>query len=70
MSSEPEFGAETVLENKICAGCGNAYSIEDYFSSSPSYFDAPYNYKHGCATYCLGCWLGLPNAKSEDETSL
>jgi hypothetical protein len=64
MPSEPELESETVRENKICAECGGAYSIEDYLSSSPSYFDAPHSYEHGCATYCLSCWLGL---KSEDQ---
>ena len=42
---------------RLCAKCGQQYSIQELRSSSGHYFEAPYNYDRGCDRYCLACWL-------------
>jgi hypothetical protein len=49
---------EDIQRNRLCADCSESYSIAECLSSSSGYFGSPYNYKHGCVTYCPGCWLG------------
>jgi hypothetical protein len=51
---------------RLCAGCGQQYSIEELRSSSPHYFEAPHNYDSGCEIYCLSCWLGGPWKSERD----
>jgi len=51
---------ETKIENQcVCASCGASYSVEEYRGdrSLSKYFEAPYNYRDGCRTDCLTCWL-------------
>lgn len=50
--------AERVLDAlglPTCQECGAAY---DPGGEPSAYYPMPYDYEHGAATYCLGCWLG------------
>jgi hypothetical protein len=46
---------------RVCK-CGEKYTVQQYLESSLYYFSRPFNYRAGCETYCLACWLGVgPN---------
>lgn len=49
-----------------CKECQQKYTIEYFIESSNFYFPRPYNYRKGCETYCLGCWLGVESHISLD----
>ncbi len=59
------FSEEDARKKRICANCGDRYSIEECLAMSGHYFDRPYNFAKGCVTRCLTCWLGC---KPQDET--
>lgn len=42
-----------------CHDCGRMYRIIDSKGNIPSYFFKPYEYREGCGTLCLECWLGV-----------
>ena len=47
---------------RTCEDCGERYSINDFLETQAHYFPHPYNYRKGCETHCLACWLGVgPN---------
>lgn len=49
-------------ETRACEECGQNYTIQEFYKSSPLSFYPPDDYERGCYTYCLGCWLGVgPN---------
>lgn len=52
-------------DHRLCAECGQQYSIQALLSSSALYFEAPYNYDRGCDKYCLACWLGVGSSDVE-----
>jgi hypothetical protein len=42
-----------------CKECGEQYTVGQYLESSDNYFSRPWNYRAGCETHCLACWLGV-----------
>ena len=54
-------------ERRVCAECGQSYTIADFRAGHPSYFDPPHRYDEGCKTYCLACWLGVGPKDIEKE---
>lgn len=49
---------------RLCKGCGRGYAIGDYLESSGQYFERPFDYRAGCETYCLACWLDAGSEES------
>lgn len=39
--------------------CRRTYTIRQYLKINNHYFPRPFNYRAGCDTYCLQCWLGI-----------
>jgi hypothetical protein len=59
MKKHPLFTDQELTLERICAICGLPYALEQ---AASHYFAAPYNYRNGCATTCITCWLGCgPN---------
>ncbi len=47
---------------RSCKECNRIYTIKEFFEHNSHYFGRPENYRSGCETYCLACWLGVgPN---------
>jgi hypothetical protein len=70
MASGPDIDAEINTPNRVCTECRQSYSIERNRRSFAEYFDRPYDYRTGCETYCLHCWLGVPpDAEGEEDRS-
>ena len=67
MASGLDIDAEINTQNRVCRECRQSYSIERDRWSFAEYFDPPYDYRTGCETYCLHCWLGVPPDVEGDE---
>ena len=65
-----KFGEEDAQRERICANCGNRYSIGQYLHGETHYFGRPYNFSDGCVTHCLVCWLGCGPERTELEGHL
>jgi len=60
MQNQRPFTDEELGLERICAVCGSRYALAHVTSH---FFAAPYDYRNGCATTCLTCWLGCgPNS--------
>jgi hypothetical protein len=55
MQNRRPFTDEELDLERVCAVCGSRYALAHVTSH---FFAAPYNYRKGCATTCLTCWLG------------
>jgi hypothetical protein len=65
MQNQRPFTDEELNLERTCAVCGSRYALA-HFSSH--FFAAPYNYRKGCATTCLTCWLGC-GPESDDSVT-
>jgi hypothetical protein len=57
---------------RTCTECGERYTIGQYLETYSHYFSRPWDYRAGCETHCLACWLGVGprDFPAEDDDSL
>ena len=68
-----DFGINIYAQTlqRVCTECGGEYTIGEYMQASSDYFARPSNYRAGCETYCLACWLGVgPNDFPQETVGL
>jgi hypothetical protein len=54
MPETTPFSEEQLTVARVCELCGATYTLEE---AGEHFFRRPYNYRNGCATTCLTCWL-------------